>query len=215
MKRITMGLTIAAAMTIAGMIAGCQPGAVAPEPTWTYGPTTGPDTTVPSPAAQPSHTAGPVHTTGWVSFVSDRHGYSLDLPPGWTFTPASADWPLGTYPVGGSPYTDALAGPGGSFPVIDIVSQPLAPDLSAEDFLAWLDVENARFCKVEETEVVVVDGVGGRLQRQTCGYNAWEVALIAEKRVTLIYWLGAPANRVEERAVLDAVLATFRFGASS
>lgn len=96
--------------------------------------------------------------------------------------------------------------------MIDIVSQPLAPDLSAEDFLAWLDVENARFCKVEETEVVVVDGVGGRLQRQTCGYNAWEVALIAEERVTLIYWLGSTAEVGEDRAVFDQVLATFRLG---
>ena len=68
-------------------------------------------------------------------------------------------------------------------------------------------------CTVEETSEVGVDGTDARLQRQTCGYNAWEVVAFDGDRVYLIYWL--------ERAVawpraiwliFEQVLATFRFG---
>ena len=162
-------------------------------------------TAVPSPTTtdEPSPAA-------WTRFTSVRHGFSLELPSDWTYTPATTDWPPDTYPAGGSSYTDQLAAPA-PFPVIDVVTQPLPAGTTADAFLAWLDVENARICTVEETEEVTVDGVAGRLQRQTCGYNAWEVALIGDGRVTLVYWLGI-GSLVDERRTLDRVLSTFRFG---
>ena len=81
--------------------------------------------------------------------------------------------------------------------------------LGANPELAIYDEKSVRErCLFADT----VDGLAGRLQRQTCGYNAWEVALIGDGRVTLIYWLGSGSLVTEHRVLLDRVLSTFRFG---
>lgn len=166
----------------------------------------------PAPTASPRSSATPEPSPGATTFTSVRHGFSLELPSDWTYTPATTNWPPDTYPTGGSSYTDQFAGPPGPFPVIDVVTRAFPERATPDAFLSWLDIENARICTVEETEAVTVDGLAGRLQRQTCGYNAWEVALIGDGRVTLIYWLGSGSLVTEHRVLLDRVLSTFRFG---
>ena len=146
-------------------------------------------------------------TDDWTSHTSERFGFSLEVPPDWRYTPATEDWPQGVYPAGGSAYVDQWAPPG-SFPVIDIVTQKLPEDTTLEEFLVSIDEETASFCTVESTEQIVVDGSTGRLQRQTCGYNAYEVAVTDGDQVFLLYWIG---GEVQDRSVFEDVLSTFRF----
>jgi hypothetical protein len=44
----------------------------------------------PSPSASPSMTL--LDTTGWASYVSDRYGFSIARPSGWTVEPATRNW---------------------------------------------------------------------------------------------------------------------------
>jgi hypothetical protein len=110
--------------------------------------------------------------------------------------------------TGGSDYIDQWIRPPGPFPVIDIASQPLAEGMTKEEFLAWLDEENSKICSVESTEAYEVDGVEARLQRQSCGYGAYEVAAIEGNNVYLIYWLGGSERDLES---FQQILGTFRF----
>lgn len=135
----------------------------------------------------------------------------LSLPPDWIYTPATADWPVGEYATADAPYTDQFNKPPLQFPVVDIVTQPLPDGMTEAAFLDWLDTENARFCTVEEDGETTIDGEDARLQRQTCGYNAWEAAVFHDGRVYLVYWLGRPALLAEERPIMEEVLASFRF----
>lgn len=165
------------------VVAGCGAGK---SPTLTYAPLPSP-LSVASPTPWSSPSPMPSESTAWTTHTSLRNGFALDLPPGWTDAPATEDWPADTYPVGGSPYIDQFAGPPGPFPVIDIVTRPFGDTTTAEAFLAWLDIGNGRICTVEKTDSVSVDGIVGRLQLQNCGYSAWEVVLIGDGRVTIIY----------------------------
>lgn len=146
--------------------------------------------------------------TEWTPYTSGQYRYSLKVPENWIYHPATEDWPQDVYPVGGSSYIDQWELPPGPFPVIDIMTQRLASGMSVEEFMAWLDRNNAKLCTVESTEDIVVDGSTGRLQRQTCGYNAYEVAVFDERRVYLIYWIG---GEIEDRALFEEILSTFRF----
>jgi hypothetical protein len=180
-----------AALIVALVIGGCAPASPAPEL---------------EGSASPSSSA-----VAWTTHTSERFGFSIDLPGEWRYRPATEDWPAGEYPTGGSAYTDNFEQPPDPFPTVDIVTQPLANDMTPEEFLSWLDIENAKLCTVESTEAVTVDGIEGRLQRQTCGYNAWEVAVFDGNRVYLIYWLGSPSRIEAERPIMERAIASFRF----
>lgn len=53
-----------------------------------------------------------------------------------------------------------------------------------------------------------MDGSTGRLQHQTCGYNAYEVVVFDRDRVYLLYWIG---GEVEDRALFEEIVSTYRF----
>lgn len=150
--------------------------------------------------------------------TSERFGWSLELPPGWTYTPATEDWPPHTYPAPGAAYTDNFERAAG-LPAIDISTQQLPDDQTRDEFVAELDEGNAAIsCLVEATEEITVDGVVGRFQRQTCAAgteNAWEVAVFDGDRVYVIYWIGAADARAEDEPVFREILESFRFAAAS
>jgi hypothetical protein len=164
----------------------------------------------PSVTRSPSATAGPTGeaSTEWIAYTSERFGFSLEVPAGWTYSAATQDWPAGVYPEGGAAYTDQWALPPGPLPVLDILTQPLPQGTTREEFIADLDEGTATFCTVESTDEIVVDGSTGRLQRQTCGYNAYEVVVFDRDRVYLLYWIG---GEVEDRALFEEIVSTFRF----
>jgi len=55
----------------------------------------------PAPTASPRSSATPEPSPGATTFTSVRHGFSLELPSDWTYTPATTDWPPDTYPTAG------------------------------------------------------------------------------------------------------------------
>lgn len=148
---------------------------------------------------------------GWLDYTSERFGYSLALPGEWRYRAATEDWPAGAYPTAGAAYVDNFEQPPGNYPTVDIATRALAPGETQDAFLEWLDEQNARFCTVEESGTIVVDGQEGRLQRQTCGYNAWEVAVVDGGQVYLIYWLGDPSRIDADRELFERVVGSFRF----
>lgn len=133
------------------------------------------------------------------------------MPGEWRYRAATEDWPPNVYPSGGAAYIDNFEQPPAPLPTVDIMTQPIGAGMTQEAFMAWLDEENAKICTVEETEETTVDGRTGRLQRQTCGYNAWEVAVFDGDQVYLIYWLGEPSRIDAERPIFDEVIDSFRF----
>ena len=47
-----------------------------------------------SPSTAPSQPPPAVDTTGWVTYTSERYGYSIQHPPQWEVTTASRDWAM-------------------------------------------------------------------------------------------------------------------------
>ena len=204
-------------LIVAIVIAGCGT-STGQAPGWTY----------PAPSAQPVATASagggspiasrpvpaspsPQASAAWAMITSSRFRYLLSVPADWRYVPATEDWPDRVYPSAVSAFSDRFTHPSDSFPAIDISTQVLAPGTTPADFLTWLSSEDAKICEIHETEDVVVDGATGRFQRQSCGYNAWEVAVFDEDRVYLLFWLGLPARIDEDRRMFQAVLDSFRF----
>jgi len=168
-----------------------------------------------APGADPAATAtsddAQAAGEGWEEYTSERFGFSLALPGEWRYRAATEDWPAGEYPTAGAAYVDNFEQPPASFPTVDIATRALASGETEAAFLEWLDEQNARFCTVEESGTVVVDGEEGRLQRQTCGYNAWEAVVLDREQVYLIYWLGDPSRIAADRELFEQVVGSFRF----
>jgi len=158
------------------MVCACAPAAGGA--TWTYNP---PATAAPgsAPTSAPPDSAAPTSEPSDAPqvFTSERFGYWLSLPAGWTYVPATEDWPSGEYPSAISAFTDRFDRRPASFPAMDNQTQVLE-DGTQEAFLAWLDSENSKICTVESTDEIVFDGATGRFQRQTCGYNAFEATVL-------------------------------------
>ena len=54
-------------------------------------------------------------------------------------------------------------------------------------------------------------GTVGRWQDQTCGYNSFEVVVVDQGRVYLLYWLGNVVDADADRARFEHVVSTFAF----
>lgn len=124
-----------------------------------------PPTSAPTPT--PMATLSPVSTAGWITFVSDRHGYSIRHPEDWAVTPASEPWPYGTGVAGGPGNPAALDTfrSEASTSRIVITSQLMPDGLPEAD---WIEEYRARFTEVypalcmpppEQWEHRTVDGV--------------------------------------------------------
>lgn len=150
--------------------------------------------------------------------TSERFGWSVELPAGWRYRPATEDWPVHTNPLPGAPYTDNFERPGESFPAFDVSTQQLPSDQTPEEFLADLDQFNEDFgCVVEAEEEITVDGTVGRLQTQSCASgteNVWEVIVFDEDRVYAIYWVGRRDDAAADEPVFREIMETFSFAPS-
>ena len=135
------------------------------------------------------------------------------MPAGWRYRAATTDWPVRTYPTAGATYTDSFGPLGAFFPAFDVSTQQLPDDQAPSEFLAELDAGNASngYMVVEDGQIVV-DGVTGRLQRQTLGTESiWEVILFDEGRVYAIYWVGLESQREVDEPVFRHMMDTFAF----
>jgi hypothetical protein len=93
------GSATAVLLTVAATMSACTS---APS-----SPVNSPAQTSTSPPASTTSTEGQIYT-------SDRLGYRLRLPPGWTATPAYLDWELSVPPTPGTPFVDTLTAPAGT-----------------------------------------------------------------------------------------------------
>jgi hypothetical protein len=180
-------------------LAACSSGSPSASPS--------PGDSVATPAPDPSTLPAGVVT-------SERFGWSMELPAGWIYRPATEDWPVHTYPAAGAAYTDNFEKPEG-FPVIDVSTQRLPTDQTPDEFLTDLDAGNNRIgCTVEQTDEITVDGSVGRFQRQSCAQGseiAWEVAVIDGDRVYLIYWIALTNAVTDDEDQFHQMLSTFQF----
>ena len=91
---MTAYLRIAAVIAIVAVAGAAALYAFGAGPNLGTGPTpstnTEPTTAQPTPAAS----ASPIDTAGWVTIVSDRYGFSIGHPAGWTEMPAERSWTL-------------------------------------------------------------------------------------------------------------------------
>ena len=90
----------------------------------------------PIPSLSPSPSAQPIDTTGWLTFTSDRHGFSLRYPADWTTRHATAPWVRGgiDHDMPGDPATDELDLPDGG--VFWLASTALPASVPVDQ---WLD----------------------------------------------------------------------------
>ena len=112
---MTAYLRIAAVIAIVAVAGAAALYAFGAGPNLGTGPTpstnTEPTTAQPTPAAS----ASPIDTAGWVTYVSDRYGFSIGHPAGWTEMPAERSWTLEEDAEGAaddwlSPGADAFVG---------------------------------------------------------------------------------------------------------
>lgn len=133
---------------------GVAPSAV---PSPTVAPTATP---TPTPTPKPTPTAPPL--TG--QFTSDRHGYSISYPEGWSTRPATAPWTAGFVDFGhegGDVLYDASV-PAHLF--LALASQPLADrtpaEFEADVWQVLVDDDPASDCATT-AEPITVDGAAG------------------------------------------------------
>jgi hypothetical protein len=146
--------------------------------------------------------------------TSERFGWSVTLPAGYIYRPATEDWPPHTYPAAGAAYTDNFEMAEG-FPLIDVSTQQLPADQTPDQFLEELDDGNESIgCTVEASGDATVDGTTGRLQRQSCAQGfetAWEVTVFDGDRVYLIYYIALADDVIDDEAEFLEILSTFQF----
>lgn len=98
MRRVTV--LAVSLLALSGVLGACS--SSAPSDAASSSSTTSPPaaTSPPAPTPQPTPTsagtptAQPVNTIGWITYVSERYGFSIGHPPGWTVSPADRDWTL-------------------------------------------------------------------------------------------------------------------------
>jgi hypothetical protein len=140
---------------------GPGPGpAISPSPAPT---SSGSPSIAPSPSPSPSSEAGgpPLLTT---TFVSPRHGYTLQYPADWTVIPATASWVTGVVNQWGSPALDELRGSTVRFVA---ASQPLPPGETPDE---WLTAYAPSACITPRTDwpTVYIGAATGQITSDGC-----------------------------------------------
>jgi hypothetical protein len=168
---------------------------------------------VPASAA-PSSSPSPSPTTLTIppmqqTFFSERHGYTVSYPAGWSSSPAAQAWWPPDWKAGGSeiePF-DILEG-GDESPFLRAASAPLPTGLPSVD--DWIDEfltfgDPACVPPRGQQEAITIDGAPGRL-RDSCGEV--EATVVLDGRVymfTLFVWNEGVTNG---RELFDALAAT-------
>lgn len=175
----------------------------------------------PSPSAGPSATASAsIDTTGWSSFTSSRHGFTIRYSATWTVTPATAPWPVGQAPSPPSPELDLFTDPAGSLLNFVVISQPLAGGTTPD---VWLTAYEK---SVPSMPAACWPAPAGMEQSTVSGQAAWvhgglapcgftEAVTFAGGRVyelTAYFTLGATPV---DRALFDALLASVTLNPSA
>ena len=109
-------------------------------------------------------------------FTSDRHGYTVILPDGWTVAELPGSWPLGAFfdanTDSGVDYFERLDPDLGPRLNLYLASQPIPSGMSFDEWAATHDEANEGehpcFDLVATYDGVIVDGEGARQQAHHC-----------------------------------------------
>ncbi len=106
----------------------------------------------------------PLDTSTWTTYVSDRYGFSIDHPAGWTERPADHTWTLAADTDWLSSATEQFHGPE---LLVSAWSLPVEPGTTAEAWLqAYCPSLHATCTGLEDqTVTVTLDGHPGSLVR--------------------------------------------------
>ncbi|HEU0235802.1 MAG TPA: hypothetical protein VFR14_05100 [Candidatus Limnocylindrales bacterium] len=154
-----------------------------------------------------------IDTTAWLPYRSDRYGFSVSIPAGWTVTPAERDWSLDP------DRRDWLT------PAAEHFASPAAEALrasawvvelgSGESFSDWINDFHTLPCPGGRIEGAIVDGRVGNILFH-CTYHG--VAVVGNRVFVLAIWtptgeegrppVGATAGDERVLPMLRALLST-------
>lgn len=157
--------------------------------------------------------AAPIDTSDWVPFSSDRYGYDLSYPSGWTATPATSDWSLEADRTtdwaakAADQFLDTAAAYGIG---VTAFTAPVPAGMSDEDWLAaynapYSDGSGPTGCTpIDQFEAVTVDGQPGLLNPDACDASQAFV-FIGDQVHVFSAW------RPDEVPLLKGFLSTVKF----
>jgi hypothetical protein len=91
----------------------------------------------PSPVPSTPASAPPLPTLD-ATFISPSHGFQVKYPTGWTVTPGTGPWPIGTDRRPGNPVSDAIVTPSGTYRArFSGASIDLPSGMTMEEFRAF------------------------------------------------------------------------------
>ena len=184
----------AAAVSLAAILAGCAPAAPSAPPA------PGVTATVATPTGSPL--AGEV-------FESDRYGYRIALPDGWTATETPGTG--GLHP--NEPGVDTLDDRAGH--LVSIVGEP-APELAAWTCAIRGHLEGEHALPVETTEAIVVGGEEARLVGHHLLIDPYVIhyltaEVVHEGRGLTVSLESTTGDDAADRAILDDLLSSLEW----
>jgi len=148
------------------------------------------------------------------TFVSDRYGFSVAMPDGWSGTDATIDW--GGLSLGGlgSPLYASITDPAlGRY--LEVGAAPVAEGMDLAAWQALMDGAAPAVCgdpsPVEET-TLGGDAALGWTHRCTDGYDVNKLAALHGGRGYVMFLASPTANdEAEDRRVFDSIRSSFQF----
>jgi hypothetical protein len=161
---------------------------------------------VASAAATSSAGAGPVDTTGWTAYTSERYGFDLAYPRGFTARPSTRDWTMEPDRV--NDLTSAAEGflaPDYSV-YLSAFAAKIAPGTSTD---AWQTAYQQPIdgCDINRKEQAIVDGHPATISH-TC-QESHAFVFIGDRAYVFAVW------KPDQEALLRAFLSTVRFHAGN
>ena len=173
--------------------------------------TTATTTTVPAPTTVLMTVVPATVPADWSTYESSQFGYSIDYPPEWVVTPATAEWPPSGFPFPNGASVDRFGPTTTSTMWVYVSSVDLDQGLVARQ---ELDVENPLACKLSNRHSIEIAGNPARHEEQFCFGRDYLIEVLAETddRFYLIDIISSGSEITEaERATFEAMLESFQF----
>lgn len=178
-------------------------------------PTADPSPSAVVPSAGPSVPPSASTTTpvAWETFTSDRFGYRIEVPSGWTHGAPTDDLPDELYPGDEGELGDRWDPPVMRAPWLIVSVLDPAPAETPDEWLTRNFTLLEQFCDASEPTDVVVGGEPGTRRTILCpaGLAGDLVLFVHEGRIFGIEMGGAPRDAETMAGILDHALGTFAF----
>jgi hypothetical protein len=168
-----------------------------------------------APSAAPSEASTLEVPQTWEAFTSDRFGYRIEVPQGWTHGPPTDDLPDELYPGDEGDLGDRWDPPVVRTPWLIVSVLDPAPAETADEWLARNFTLLESFCDAGEPTEFVIGGETATRRTTLCpaGIGGDLVLFPHDGRVWGIEMGGAPRDAEIMAQILDHVLDSFEFTA--